>query len=181
MARSSGGRPSPAADRSSRRWWRVRAKGCPAAILAVSKTPSPTVTEWSRAETAGPVGSTRSPLTQTRVVVLMVPSWGLARRPTDEPRGLELGLGPLPLGIRLPRDPGARPEPQPAPTGLVALGPEGTYADGEVRLAGVGIDPADGTAVGTAGHRLEVADRGECAGLRSAGHGAGRVGAREDV
>src|SRR6478609_7728683 len=197
MARSSGGRPSPAADRSSRRWWRVRAKGCPAAILAVSKTPSPTVTEWSSAETEGLVGSTTSPLTQTRVVVLMVPSWGLGGRPEgarrehswchsargepDEAGRLELGLGPLPLGVGVPRDPGAGAEPEPPPAGVVPLGPEGADADGEVGLPGVGVDPADRPAVRPAVHRLEVTDGGQGTGLRRPGDRARRVGGREDV
>src|SRR6476469_5392370 len=195
--RSRDGSPRPAAERSRRRWWRVRAKGCPAAILAVSKTPSPTVTEWSSAETEGLVGSTTSPLTQTRVVVLMVPSWGLGGRPegarrecswchsargeTDEAGRLELGLGPLPLGVRVPGDPSPGAEPEPAPTVFVVLGPEGADAHGQLGLAVVGVDPADGPAVGPTRRRLEVTDRLEGAGLGRPRHGPGRVGDGEDV
>ncbi|CPU67073.1 Uncharacterised protein [Mycobacteroides abscessus] len=71
--RSSGAsRPSPAADRASRRRWRVSAKARPSNTAHVSNTPSPTVTPWSTALSATSPGATRRPSAQiTRFSVVL--------------------------------------------------------------------------------------------------------------
>ena len=61
---SGSSRPSPDADRSSRRRWRLRAKAAPSTIFIVSNTPSPTTTAWSSALTVAVPGSTSRPSTQ---------------------------------------------------------------------------------------------------------------------
>ena len=104
--------------------------------LTVSKTPSPTVSPWSKTLTTASDSSTIRPLTQVLIGLLAV-----RRRQPYEPPCLELGLRPFPVGVRPPGDAGPGAEPQPA-----LLGPERPDAHRQP-LAGVGVDPPDGSAV----------------------------------
>ena len=85
--------------------------------------------------------------------------------------GLELGLGPLRVGVAPPRDARAGAEAQGARDGGGGAGaeagvvgrvvpgpPEGPDADGELGAAGVGVDPADDAAVRAARDRLQGGD-----------------------
>ena len=54
-SRSGSGSPRPRADRVIRSRWRSIAKTLPSTTLTTSNTPSPTVSPWSRAATAGRV------------------------------------------------------------------------------------------------------------------------------
>ena len=83
---SAAGRPRPAMVRSSRRRWRVTANGTPPSIFAVSNAPSPTVTPWSTALTAGVSAPTSVPSTQTRMSVMRPPSHARGRLPWPAPR-----------------------------------------------------------------------------------------------
>ncbi len=181
---SAGGSPSPAIVRSRRRRWRVIANGTPPSILAVSNAPSPTVTPWSTALTAGASASTRAPSTQTLIPLMRytLPDTTSAPEAIPTRRAAFSSVSShSATADAAPGDPGAGAEPEDAAPVGTPVGPEGTDADGELGLVAVGVDPAHGAAVRAARGRLEVGDGEQGRVLRGAAHRPRREGGPQDL
>ena len=146
---------------------RVRANGVPATTFIVSKQPSPVVSPWSSSGHAAArraSTSTGADPGRARCTDATTP---LATR--MQAAGLQLGLRPLALGRRVPRDAAAGAE-----ADLAVGEPERADGDVEVALPAVGVDPADGAAVHLPRRRLEPGDGLEGGELRRAGDRPGR-------
>ena len=120
-SRSGSGRPEAAGRaRPAGRRWRVSAKARPSAALTVSKTPSPTVSPWSKTDTVAPSASRSAPSSQMRRPSRAMPSRQLRRVRPDATASSRAALSsvsvPFALRVGAPGDARAGAEAQHGPS-----------------------------------------------------------------